>query len=120
MAGDAQATQSKPSDDDYYSETPWLEIDNIYYEARGSTWAIIQFLRAIRIDFRSVLQDKNAEVQLRQIIRELEHTQRTMYSPMVLNGNPYGLFANHSLILSSYIARDNAAVIDMRDLLSRG
>lgn len=120
LAGDSEAGQSTPTSDEVYEETPWFQIDNVYYEARGASWAILQFLRAARVDFRSVLEDKNAEVQLRQIIRELEHTQRTMYSPTVLNGNPYGLFANHSLILSSYIARANAAVIDMRELLSQG
>jgi len=120
LGGDPNARQSTPTDDDVYSETPWLEIDNVYYEARGSTWALIQFLRAIRVDFRDVLDDKNATVNLRQIIRELEHTQRTMYSLTVLNGNPYGFLANHSLILSSYIARANAAVIDLRELLSQG
>ncbi len=120
LAGDPSARQTKAEDDDVYTETPWLQIDNVYYEARGSTWALIHFLRAVRIDFKDVLDDKNAMVSLRQIIRELEHTQRTMYSPTVLNGNPYGLFANHSLILSSYIARANAAIIDLRELLSQG
>lgn len=120
LAGDPAAGRAKPADDDVYSETPWLEIDDIYYEARGSTWALIQFLRAIRVDFENVLEDKNATVQVRQIIRELEHTQRTMYSPTVLNGNPYGFFANHSLVMSSYIARANAAIIDLREQLAQG
>ena len=42
------------------------------------------------------------------------------YSPMVLNGHGFGVLANHSLILASYMGRANAAVIDLRMLLERG
>jgi hypothetical protein len=39
---------------------------------------------------------------------------------MILNGGGYGLFANHSLVLASYLARANAAVINLRELLDQG
>ena len=41
-------------------------------------------------------------------------------SPMVLNGSQFGLFANHSLVMASYISRANAAVINLRELLDQG
>ncbi|MFX4227030.1 MAG: DUF2333 family protein [Porticoccaceae bacterium] len=119
LAGDAQATQSTPASDEMMVKTPWLEIDDVFYEARGSTWAMIQFLRAIETDFAPVLQNKNAEVSLQQIIRELEATQAPSF-PVVLNGGGFGLFANHSLVMASYISRAHAAIIDLRDLLSTG
>jgi hypothetical protein len=37
-----------------------------------------------------------------------------------MNGSGFGLFANHSLVMASYISRANAAVIDLRNLLERG
>jgi len=119
LAGDAQAMQSTPASDEMMIKTPWLEVDDVFYEARGSTWAMIQFLRAIETDFAPVLQNKNAEVSLQQIIRELEATQATT-SPIVLNGGGFGLFANHSLVMASYISRAHAAIIDLRELLSTG
>ncbi|MGB5832704.1 MAG: DUF2333 family protein, partial [Thiohalocapsa sp.] len=64
--------------------------------------------------------DKNARVSLSQIIRELENTQSTVWSPMILNGTGFGPMANHSLIMASYISRANAAIIDLRNLLERG
>ncbi len=67
-----------------------------------------------------MLEKKNATVSLRQIIRELEGTQEPMWSPVVLNGTGFGLVANHSLVMASYISRANAALIDLRELLSRG
>lgn len=101
-------------------KTPWMEIDDVFYEARGSAWALILFLRAVEIDFMPVLRDKNAEALLRQAIRELEGTQAYVWSPMILNGTGFGFVANHSLVMASYLSRANAAVRDLRQLLEQG
>jgi hypothetical protein len=101
-------------------KTPWLEIDDVFYEARGTAWALLQFMAAAQIDFDSVLDDKNAVVSLQQIMRELEGGLGRVGSPMILNGDGFGLFANHSLVLASYLSRAHAAVIDMRELLEQG
>ncbi|MCU7856657.1 MAG: DUF2333 family protein, partial [Candidatus Thiodiazotropha sp. (ex Lucinoma borealis)] len=74
----------------------------------------------VEIDFHEILKKKNALVSLRQIIRELEATQETISSPVVLNGGGFGIFANYSLVMASYISRANAAIIDLRNLLSQG
>lgn len=120
LAGDLAARQSKLSPKEMEIKTPWLEIDNVFYEARGSTWALLHFLRAIEVDFADILEKKHALVSLQQIIRELEGAQSAMHSPMVLNGGGFGVLANHSLVMASYISRANAAIIDLRELLSKG
>ncbi|MBU2885656.1 DUF2333 family protein [Gilvimarinus agarilyticus] len=120
LAGDSVASQATPAPGDDFVKTPWLEIDDIYFEARGSAWALIHFLRAVEHDFADVLEKKNALVSLRQIIRELEATQYRIHSPMILNGSGFGLWANHSLVMASYISRANAAIIDLRELLAQG
>ena len=102
------------------AQTPWLEIDDNFYEARGTAWALIHFLRAAEIDFKPVLEDKNALPTLRQVILELESTQQDVSSPMIMNGSGMGMFANHSLVMSSYIARANSAIRDLRRLLADG
>ena len=120
LAGDSAATQSTPAPQEIEAKTPWLQIDDIFYEARGTTWALVHLLKAVEIDFEEILKRKNALVSLRQIIRELESSQETVYSPIILNGSGFGLVANHSLVMASYISRANAAIIDLRELLSRG
>ena len=120
LAGDRNATQSTPTPGEQRVQTPWTEIDDIFFEARGYAWALLHTLRAIEIDFVKVLQDKNAQVSLRQIIRELESTQAAIWSPLILNGTGFGPMANHSLVMASYIARANAAVLDLRRLLEQG
>ena len=120
LAGEAKARQSTLAPSEINVKTPWLEIDDEFYRARGSAWALIHFLKAVEMDFAEVLDNKNARVSLRQIIRELEGTQQSLYSPMVLNGSGFGLWANHSLVMASYISRANAAIIDLRTLLAQG
>ena len=120
LEGDAEASQSTSRPKEVMVKTPWMEIDDVFYEARGSTWALIHFLKAIEIDLRDVLNKKNALVSLRQIIRELESSQDTVWSPMILNGTGFGYVANHSLVMASYISRANAALIDLRSLLQQG
>lgn len=101
-------------------QTPWNQIDDVFYEARGASWALLHLLRAIEVEFRDVLEDKNAVVSVAQIIRELEGTQSFMFSPVILNGDGFGFVANHSLVMASYISRANAAIIDLRALLQQG
>ncbi len=120
LAGDAEAEQSTETSNQFAVKTPWSEIDDVFYETRGAAWALIHFLKAIEQDFESVLQKKNALVSLRQIIRELEGTQDELWSPMIMNGSGFGMFANHSLVMASYISRANSAVIDLRNLLEQG
>lgn len=120
LAGDANASQSTLGEGYQERKTPWLEIDNVFYEARGTAWALVHIIRAIEIDFQKVLGDKNALVSLRQIRLELEATQASLWSPMVLNGGGFGMLANHSLTMSSYISRASAAIIDLRNLLEQG
>ncbi|MCY4263770.1 MAG: DUF2333 family protein [Gammaproteobacteria bacterium] len=120
MAGDNAASQSTPAASEMMMRTPWLEIDDVFYEARGATWALMHFLKAVEVDFAEVLEDKNATASLRQIIRELEASQRTVFFPVILNGSGFGTFANHSLTMANYISRANAAIIDLRNLLAQG
>lgn len=120
LAGDAAASQATAAPKDQMVKTPWLEIDNVFYQARGYTWSLLHILRALEQDFGDVLDKKNARVSLQQIIRELEPSQDTLWSPIVLNGDGMGMLANHSLVMASYISRANAAIIDLRRLLVQG
>jgi hypothetical protein len=114
----AEAAQVQPDNVDV--RTSWFEVDDIFFESRGTAWALVHFLRAAEFDFAHVLADKNAEASVRQIIRELEASLAPLRSPMILNGGGYGLFANHSLVMANYLARANAAVINLRELLDQG
>jgi hypothetical protein len=91
----------------------------VFYEARGAAWALIHFLKAAEVDFAEVLEDKNAGSACARSSAS-SRPRRHVWSPMILNGTGFGLLANHSLVMASYISRANAAIIDLRDLLSQG
>jgi hypothetical protein len=120
LAGDASAQQSTPSPSRMVTKTSWWKLDDNFYEARGASWALIHFFRAIEVDFADVLEKKNARVSVQQIIRELEATQHSVWSPMILNGSGFGFVANHSLVMANYISRANAAIIELSELLNQG
>lgn len=120
LVPDTGVEVSRPAPGQSIIETPWTQVDDVFYEARGTAFALTMFLRAMERDFGAVLDNKNARVSLQQVIRELEETQQPLGSPVVLNGSSFGFFANHSLVLANYISRANATVIELRALLERG
>jgi hypothetical protein len=120
LAGDPAAAQATVAPREQELKTPWFELDDVFFEARGQTWALLHLLKAMEHDFGDVLDKKNARVSLQQIIRELEPTQETVWSPLILNGDGLGLLANHSLVMASYVSRANAGITDLRTLLEQG
>lgn len=120
LAGDATAQQTTQVPQQQFKKTPWHQVDNNFYEARGYAWALLQEMRAIQVDFKSVLEDKNATVYVQQLIRELEATQKTVWSPVILNGDGFGVVTNHSLVMASYLARAQSITIELKNLLERG
>ncbi len=120
LANDPNAQQSTSGTPMLAVRTPWMKIDDNFYEARGAAFALLHIMKAIEVDFAPVLQTKNAQASLKQIMRELEETQGLIWSPMILNGGGFGFFANHSLVMANYISRASAQVSDLRQLLQRG
>ena len=120
LAGDPAAVANTTLGDQVPVRTSWFQIDDIFFEARGASWALLHFFRAAEFDFADVLADKNAIVSVRQIIREFEASLTAIHSPLIMNGGGFGLFANHSLVMANYLARANAAVINLRELLDQG
>lgn len=100
--------------------TPWLEVDDIFFEARGASWALFHIMKAVATEFSLVLEEKRAMETVQRIIHELEDAQTAVISPVILNGDGFGLFANYSLTMANYITRANAATLDLRDLMARG
>ncbi|MEZ9699019.1 DUF2333 family protein [Vibrio sp. 10N.261.46.E12] len=104
------------------AQTPWSEIDNVYWNARGQTWALLAAFMAIRTDFDVTLQDKSATSIVDQVIRTLHYALRPIDSPYVFNGSrqSYGFTPNYSSQLSSDINAANNGVRELLNLLDKG
>lgn len=99
-------------------KTPWLKLDNVLYESRGTAWALIHFLEAIQLDFDEVLQMNEGSELVTEVIVELEKTQQSIISPFILNGSGFGLLPNHSLVMASYLKRAHDKLTELCDSLS--
>lgn len=98
--------------------TSWSQVDDVFYEARGSAWAALHLLKAAEADFAPLLAARHADLGLRAAIHELEATQQPLWSPVILNGSGFGLFANHSLVLANYLHRARAELAEVQSLLA--
>ncbi|MDX1466595.1 MAG: DUF2333 family protein, partial [Halomonas sp.] len=87
------------------ARTPWYRVDDVFFEARGQAWAMLHLLRAVERDQADVLAAAGLEARWEALVAELELSQRRLWSPLVLNGSGFGLFANHSLVLANHMIR---------------
>jgi hypothetical protein len=94
--------------------TRWIAIDDVFYEARGNAWALLHLLKAAEVEFGPELARRQAQLSLRAAIHELEATQQPLWSPVILNGSGFGLFANHSLVMANYLNRAQTDLADVR------
>ena len=101
----------------HMEETSWWGVDDVFYEARGSAWALLHLLKAAEVDFGPELAHQQAGLSLRAAIHELEATQQVIWSPVILNGSGFGLFANHSLVMANYLSRAQTDLADVAVLL---
>ena len=100
-------------------KTPWYRVDNVFFEARGQAWALLSLLKAVRHDQADVLAAHELTEHWDALIAELQASQRRLWSPVVLNGSGFGMFANHSLVMANHLlgARDRAR--KLADTLAR-
>ncbi len=97
------------------ARTSWWNVDDHFYFVRGQCWALAAVLQALRNEYSGYLIAHHADLSLLAMIRELQAAGQPVYSPMILNGSGFGLFANHSLTLANYVDR---AQLDDQDVLA--
>ena len=108
-----------PNGDEQDDSTPWLRIDNVFFEARGTTWALAQLMQAARIDYADAIESSGVGADVDQLVAELESSQARVWSPVILNGSGFGLFANHSLMMANYTVRASHLDPDKKPKIGR-
>ncbi len=98
----------------------WHQVDNIFFEARGSAWALSHLLQAVEIDFSRTLKKQEARPHIARILRELEPAIAPLKSPVILNGGNYSIWANHPQVLASYLFRARTEVVALREKVELG
>ena len=105
-AGGHQLLQELAIDGEALPEgTPWYRVDNVFFEARGTGWALVQMLEGVQRDQADVLGAAEVVEQWERLRAELAMTQRRLWSPVVMSGQGFGPFANHTLVMAHHISR---------------
>lgn len=120
--GDVRAPQwleNQDGDDDgMIRRTRWRDLDNVFFEARGSAWALHHFIQAVERDFADLVARQGLAPLLEELRGELADSQRSLRSPIILNGGGYGILANHSLVKAAYLNRSHRLVVAIRSHLA--
>ncbi|MCW4151074.1 DUF2333 family protein [Halomonas sp. 18H] len=98
--------------------TSWYRVDNIFFEARGQAWALRHLLTALRQDHQAAIEEAGLSRTWEALMAELERSQRRLWSPLVLNGSGFGIFANHSLVMASHVLKARDLVRELADGLA--
>lgn len=99
-------------------DIPWKKIDDNFYYGQGVAYALYESFKAIRIDFKNVLIDKNS---LRLLDKIIEDLRRCDFEPLIVfNGAPDSIFANHSLNLSGIFNDSRQKIYSLIIALKQG
>lgn len=96
------------------------ERDDVFYQVRGGVYVMYHVMLAMRKDCEKLLDDAQALGIMNRIINELENACKPMKSPMVLNGNEFGMVQNHSLVLGAHVAKAHLAIQELQKQLAGG
>lgn len=84
---------------------PWYRVDNVFFEARGTGWALVQMLEGVQRDQHDILEAAGVVEAWERLRAELAMTQRRLWSPVVMSGSGFGPFANHTLVMALHVSR---------------
>ncbi|QEM81480.2 DUF2333 family protein [Halomonas binhaiensis] len=87
------------------ADVPWYHVDNDFHQARGEAWALILLLEAVYRDEQGVIAAAGLDNNWQRLLAELERTQRQLWSPVVLRGSGFGIFANYPLTMAHQLSR---------------
>lgn len=87
------------------ADVSWYHVDKDFHQARGQAWALILLLEAVYRDEQGVIAAAGLDNNWQRLLAELERTQRQLWSPVVLRGSGFGIFANYPLTMAHQLSR---------------
>ena len=100
------------------TQVSWFKIDDNLFYARGAAYALLHSMKAVRVDFEDVLEDKNSKELVNKIIEILE---RCDLSPMIVFNADYdSIFANHSTSMAALLQDVRAKMTSLSRALRDG
>jgi len=99
-------------------QVSWYLVDDAFYYAQGVGYALTGTMKAVRVDFAPVLEDKRAMEIMDQVIGSLEASQ---FDPwIVTNGGKAGILANHASNVKVYLDDARQKMGSLISILKQG
>ena len=96
--------------------TPWRQLDDNFYYARGVLYVIRQLMLAVKYDFSDIIAQRNAGSLVTAIVRTLDRAQ---FEPLIIaNGDRGSLWANHSLQLQALLEDTRQKMRSLQNVLA--
>lgn len=115
-----QNDSNKPQPEQLVQKTPFMEIDNNFYEARGAADMALNSFVVLKKDFENILIDKNAMNEYNQMLNWLILATSDYNWFMVMPGKHYGYLPNHSGDLSGDLSSTVNSMERLIGLLTDG
>ena len=103
----------------YSDEVPFLQIDDVFYEAQGFAHVMHQLTVAIRLEYREAIAGRPVLGQLLDEADAALAQAATMKPLIVVNGSPAGIFANHRRNLAAFISEARQRMYSLREELEK-
>jgi hypothetical protein len=103
----------------YSEEIPFLEIDDVFYEAQGFAHVMHQLSIAVHMEYRKSIADRPVVGKLFDDVAVALEQAATMKPLIVLNGSPSGVFANHRRNLAAFISEARQNMYSLREELEK-
>ncbi len=95
---------------------PDFGVDNVFYEVKGQVYAYTLLLKSLRVDFTSVVEDRELAKVYDELLRSLE-AAATLNPTLVTNGAVDGIIANHLSIQGFYLLRARTQLKEVTNIL---
>ncbi|UTW55509.1 DUF2333 family protein [Kordiimonas sp. SCSIO 12610] len=95
---------------------PDFGVDNVFYEVKGQVYAYTLLLKSLRVDFASVVEDRELAKVYDELLRSLE-AAAVLNPTVVTNGAVDGIVANHLSIQGFYLLRARTQLKEVTNIL---
>ena len=96
--------------------TPWMQVDNEFHEPRGYIWVVYNLMSAMKIDFKKAIDSKEGMNFVDGILSQLNSASQDniwyVYTGAFSLKKTYKS-ANDPLMLSGYLSRANADILEL-------
>jgi hypothetical protein len=95
---------------------PDFGADDLFYETKGKVYAYTVLLRALEVDFASVIKDRELGSIYSELLRSME-AAATLDPTVVFNGAADGTLANHLSMQGFYLLRARTQLKEVTNIL---